>query len=100
MTEGAKDIVEERLRQIREEGWADAHDDQHTRGELVAAGICYAAVAQAQALDHEAWPAGMVPVTWPWAAEWWKPSDDPLRNLARAGALIAAEIDRLYRATA
>ena len=29
--------------------------------------------------------------------EWWKPSIDPVRNLAKAGALIAAEIDRLQR---
>ena len=32
---------------------------------------------------------------WPWAKKWWKPSDDPVRNLVKAGALIAAEIDRL-----
>jgi hypothetical protein len=31
-------------------------------------------------------------------ARWWKPSTDPIRNLERAGALIAAEIDRLERA--
>lgn len=34
---------------------------------------------------------------WPWATDWWKPSDDPITNLVRAGALIAAEIDRLLR---
>ena len=31
------------------------------------------------------------------AEEWWKPSADPVRNLEKAGALIAAEIDRLLR---
>ena len=31
---------------------------------------------------------------WPWPPEFWKPSDDPVRNLVKAGALIAAEIDR------
>jgi hypothetical protein len=31
---------------------------------------------------------------WPWSFEWWKPKDR-IRNLVRAGALIAAEIDRL-----
>lgn len=35
---------------------------------------------------------------WPFDAEWWKPSNDPVRNLVKAGALIAAEIDRLLRA--
>lgn len=33
---------------------------------------------------------------WPWAVRWWKPKD-PIRDLVRAGALIAAEIDRLQR---
>jgi hypothetical protein len=32
---------------------------------------------------------------WPWEPEGWKPSDDPIRNLVKAGSLIAAEIDRL-----
>ena len=37
---------------------------------------------------------------WPWDMKWWKPSDeDPIRNLVKAGALIAAEIDRLQRRT-
>ena len=31
---------------------------------------------------------------WPWAQDFWKPKDQ-LRNLVRAGALIAAAIDRL-----
>lgn len=35
---------------------------------------------------------------WPWDEEWWKPSLDPIRNLEKAGALIAAEIDRLEAA--
>ena len=34
---------------------------------------------------------------WPWSDKWWKPSDDPVRNLVKAGALLAAEIDRLQR---
>lgn len=29
---------------------------------------------------------------------WWKPSRDPIRDLEKAGALIAAEIDRHLRA--
>jgi len=34
---------------------------------------------------------------WPWGSEWWKPSKDPIRDLVKAGALIAAEIDRLQK---
>lgn len=30
---------------------------------------------------------------WPWGPEAWKPADDRLRNLVKAGALIAAAID-------
>lgn len=37
------------------------------------------------------------PREWPWDASWWKPSPDPIANLVKAGALIAAEIDRLQR---
>jgi len=34
----------------------------------------------------------------PFDEEWWKPSpDDPVWQLVKAGALIAAEIDRLRR---
>jgi len=34
--------------------------------------------------------------TSPWNVVWWKPTpDDRIRELAKAGALIAAEIDRL-----
>jgi hypothetical protein len=36
-------------------------------------------------------------IFWPWDQDWWKPSPDPIRNLVKAGALIAAEIDRLQR---
>ncbi len=34
---------------------------------------------------------------WPWEMAWLKISEDPVRNLVKAGALIAAEIDRLLR---
>jgi hypothetical protein len=37
------------------------------------------------------------PLAWPWAEKWWKPSEDQVRNLVKAGALIAAEIDRIQR---
>ena len=36
---------------------------------------------------------------WPWREGEWKPTpDDRVRDLAKAGALIAAEIDRIQRA--
>jgi len=36
-------------------------------------------------------------IEWPFSSEWWKPAQDPIRNLVKAGALIAAEIDHLQR---
>jgi hypothetical protein len=38
------------------------------------------------------------PARWPWSQDWWKPTN-PRRDLVKAGALIAAEIERLDRAT-
>ncbi len=98
-------IKAERRRQIEEEGWTEAHDDGHSLGELSEAATCYAVVASATARGSSAaeWPTNMLDgcndsiVEWPWDEDYWKPSDDPVRNLVKAGALIAAEIDRLQR---
>lgn len=92
---GAELIAAERLRQVTAEGWLPHHDDDHSAAELVEAATGYAQSAATQVRggcgwDHE-------PEGWPWMPEWWKPSDDPIRNLVKAGALIAAEIDRLSR---
>jgi hypothetical protein len=87
---GATLIARERQRQIDEEGWTPEHDDLHRHGELLEAAECYAYAARSGILHP---PRG-----WPWEPSWWKPTDDPVRNLVKAGALIAAEIDRLQRA--
>lgn len=42
-------------------------------------------------------PDCFIPKFWPWERKWWKPSQDQVRNLVKAAALIAAEIDRLQR---
>lgn len=95
---GVKLIQRERARQMSEEGWTPAHDDTHKKHELALAASSYLnAVASP---DEEGDENGKVRPCWdwPWAKKWWKPSDDPIRNLVKAGALIAAEIDRLQRA--
>ena len=87
---GGAAIAAERRRQIEEEGWTAEHDDQHDTGQLIAAAICYA-------LNARGWrtTADMVRL-WPWDDRWFKPGDYR-RDLVKAGALIAAEIDRLDR---
>lgn len=91
---GADRIAHERQRQIVVEGWTPEHDDEHVAGELLVAAKAYIEAAlnanEAHSVEYE-----MPPFDWPWHSSWWKPADDPIRNLEKAGALIAAEIDRL-----
>lgn len=94
--EGTTLIAIERARQKTEKGWTLEHDDQHTVRELIAAARCYLLAAACSASDHS---LPDLPVNWPWKMGDWKPSEDPIRNLAKAGALIAAEIDRQHRLT-
>lgn len=95
MTIGSDLIARERARQIDEEGWDEAHDNEHEGGELARAAITYTLAAhphedpEEDDIQRRSW--------WPWEEHWWKPSADPVRNLVKAGALIAAEIDRLVR---
>lgn len=83
------DVLAERKRQVDAEGWTLAHDDQHDNGEMAAAAVCYAFTAVRS--PHE-----IQNRIWPWASDWWRPSDSR-RNLVKAGALILAEIERLDR---
>ena len=97
MSKAIDDIAAERQRQIDQEGWTPEHDDHHDASEmaLVAASYCYSAAQ----VDEEAWTHDKqrhLP-EWPWEQHWWKPKS-PREDLVRAGALIAAEIDRLDRA--
>lgn len=111
-----RDIAAERERQTAKEGWSPAHDDEHDAGELAIAAACYIApnVFPPATVPHHYESTGsarygddMAPMTrpvgsvevpslWPWDGQWWKPTDRR-RNLVKAGALIAAEIDRLDR---
>ena len=91
MKTGSRLIQEERRRQQDVEGWGAGHDANHRDGEMAYAAMCYASPCAA----HE---AQGLPARWPWDSMWWKPSRNPVKNLIKAGALIAAEIDRLQRA--
>lgn len=103
---GAERIARERQRQHDAEGYLCTHDDTHTLGELALAAICYAAPRPIYIESRG--PVG----TWisyqdPWPDDWhdnrphpnprtWS-ATDRIRALEKAGALIAAEIDRLLR---
>jgi len=88
--DGATRIADERRRVLESEGFDLAHDLSYKRGELVYAGLSYLK----EAVDMD----GIF--SWPFPTEWWKPSDDPVRNLEKAGQFIAAEIDRILAARA
>ena len=94
-SDGLGQIAYERRRQIEIEGWDASHDDTHTGGELALAAAAYAA-------PWRRLPGTTLPGAWPWDEEYWKPTDDGttdgrMKELAKAGGLIAAEIDRLFR---
>lgn len=83
---GVEMIVQERLEQIEKHKMDAAHDDQYTEEELPRA-----------ARDIiSRWKTR----EWPWSKEWWERimhRHTRQEELAIAGALIAAEIDRLNR---
>jgi len=81
---GVAMVADERQRQISDEGYTPEHDDRHDREELARAAAAYAVPTH----------------PWPWHSDGDRRSrhaGDRLRQLAIAGALIAAEIDRLLR---
>jgi hypothetical protein len=99
---GADLIALERERQVGEVGWTPRHDDSHRFGELADAAVAYLD------RDPERWPFGHTldgpdghgSTGGPWVRG--KPKLAPydrVRELVKAGALIAAEIDRLRRLT-
>lgn len=116
---GAELIAEERQRQISQEGFDVAYDDDeyHQDGELAAAAVCYATPEPLYVLKNPDFVRhGEMPLIrdpWPeaWDEDWDKRERDyrgrlvfdgrtrrsRIRDLAKAGALIAAEIDRLLR---
>lgn len=90
--DGAALIAAERARQVSEEGWTPEHDDQHKDGSLAGA-------AAVLAMEHTYGDARWVNYDTSWIRELRnKHAATPIiRRLVIAGALIAAEIDRLER---
>lgn len=87
-TTGAYMIAVERERQIKDEGYNDEHDQAHAPMTLAKAAVSYI-------LCNDEKKRRIAKTTyWPWNDESYKPLDMK-RNLIRAGALVAAAIDRL-----
>ncbi len=96
--DGVALIAAERSRHFSEEGWTSSLDDEQKNGELAEAAACYALYAVTQTrlgFNPQGTPPDVL-AHWPWEEHAWKPRHR-IRNLVRAGALIAAEIDRLRR---
>jgi hypothetical protein len=114
MKSGVEIIAEERSRQIEVEGFEADRDAAYSRGELVLAAICYA--SPETVYIERRFTNNRIQFDDPWPSSWNRSWDkagkgpngsrypcnpfyvskaDALRRLAKAGALIAAEIDRI-----
>lgn len=122
---GAGLITQERKRQIEIKRWTAEHDDEHIHGEMALAALAYASPFPVKVQAHVTKPCGCRSAgecthtfgelqwidPWPWSRDWDKRvfadgAPAPNKNLqaekridllVKAGALIAAEIDRLQR---
>jgi hypothetical protein len=91
---GVELIADERRRQMDELGWTPEHDKEHTAGELVRAALCYAVPSYARFSEGSTsgWPWGRLPESLQKESE---TKEEQVSRLAKAAALLAAEIDRL-----
>jgi hypothetical protein len=87
-------IFREREKQVYEKNHTPEKDEKYRQKELLRAALCYAAERQLNIRLGEAPVAGSI---WPWGYRHWSPSDDRLENLATAGALLLAEMEREIR---
>ena len=104
MKKGIELIAEERQRQIDVEGYSAQHDSQHNASELIYAAIAYVESAKVgvncaemgntnkhEIMRRKTEMGRYYPFGWNF-----KPTTD-IRDLIKAGALIAAAIDRLQK---
>ena len=99
MKTGIELISDERQRQIDVEGYSQQHDSQHPLSDFIYAAIAYAESAKIDANNESLSDSERIVLKnemgrfFPWG-NGFKPSTC-LRDLVKAGALIAAAIDRL-----
>lgn len=92
------DILRERIRQIRVEGWSLEHDDEHDQAQLARAALSYALSGITKLMTHP--PHAMFTAMaemWPWE-RCALPRHQPRQLLVIGAALLVAEIERLDRA--
>lgn len=97
---GVQLIEKERARQVNEEGYTSSDDDRWKLGELADAASCYAETPGKKVVSiNEHWELHYKREhRWPFGNDIWKPTpNNRIQELVKAGALIAAEIDRLKR---
>lgn len=111
---GIDEIAAERKRQIELEGWTEKHDDQHKDRSLALVAALYATPIELFKVERCRNGGMTISDAWPWwssdpdpqgrggrAPSWDKRKlHDERRRLVIAGALLAAEIDRIDRADA
>ncbi len=100
MKSGIEVIAAERKRQIEAGGWTPEHDDDHDMGQMPNAAAVYAMTPHKRGMKIDGVGNTIQSYLWPWDDAWFKPYGGRIRQLAKAGALIAAEIDRLKRVAA
>lgn len=91
------EILKERERQIKDEGYSLENDDNYKQCDLAEAAAAYCISA---ADDRVSFPRAVymeiAKEWWPWRSESFKPTT-PRRDLVKAAALIVAEIERIDR---
>lgn len=108
---GVDRIAKERRRQMEQEGWTLGRDRGYTGGDLALAAVAYA--SPLPVMVNKSGDGWTLVDPWPWSSEWDKRPREALgeitilshpafrsratriRELEKAGALIAAELDRL-----
>lgn len=94
-TKAGLDVLGERARQRRMEGYDDAHDDGHSDFSLSSAAIAYILDAKLRGTTGHGFDS-FPPTEWPWMKMDWKPKGIR-QSLVVAAALLLAEIERLDR---
>lgn len=118
MKTGIELITNERIRQIKVEGWSAEHDKQHTEGELALVAICYAMPIRLYQFEKGLTGFHFIDPFPDWNRKWDKryyygenrtnpgnalpdpatyTQEERIDLLIKAGALLAAEIDRLQK---